>query len=116
MCDECGMWWLIYSKRKLNVDEKERLNSALSGLSFSCGSPLQEAPIPEDLSDVVYVKKLRCHDRVETLYYSANFADICVYCSVDHPPEERNQDYLPQCEECKESQRLQRSPRSNVCV
>ena len=106
MCDGCGMWRLIYSKRKLNMDEKERLNSALSGLSFSCGSPLQEAPIPEDLADVVYVKKLRCHERVETLYYSANFADICVYCSVDLPPEERDHDYLPQCEECKEKPKI----------
>ena len=105
MCDECGMWRLIYSKGKLNVDEKERLNSALSRLSFSCGSP-QEAPIPEDLSDVVYVKKSCCHDRVETLYYSANFANICVYCSIDLPPEEHNQDYLPQCEECKEKPKV----------
>lgn len=68
MCDECGMWRFVYSKRKLNTDETERLNSALSGLSFSCGS-LQEAPIPEDLTDLVYVKKLRCHDRVETLLF-----------------------------------------------
>ena len=87
MCDECGMWRLIYSKRKLNTDQREHLNSALSGMSFSCGSPLQEAPNAEDLTDVVYVKKLRCHDRVETLYYSANFSDvICVYCSIDLPP------------------------------
>ena len=43
----------------MNTNERERLNSALSGLSFSYGSPLQEAPIPEDLTDVVYVKKLR---------------------------------------------------------
>ena len=93
MCDECGMWRLVYSKRKLNTDEREHLDSALSGLSFSCGSPLQEAPIPEDLTDVVYVKKLRCHDRVETLYYSTNSADvICVYCSVDLPPSESDQD------------------------
>ena len=49
MCDKCGMWRLIYSKRKLNTDERECLNSALSRLSFSCGSPLQEAPIPDDL-------------------------------------------------------------------
>lgn len=37
------------------------------------------------------------------LYYSANFADvICVYCSVDLPPGESDQEYLRQCEECKE--------------
>ena len=94
-------------KTKLNTDERERLNSALSGSSFSCGSPLQEAPIPEDLTDVVYVKKLRCHDRVETLYYSANFSDvICVYCSTDLPPGERDQDYLLQCEECKDKPKV----------
>ena len=97
MCDECGMWRLIYSRKK---QERKRLDSALSGLSFSCGSSLQEAPIPEDLSDVVYVKKFYCYNRVETLYYSANFADvICVYCSVDLPQGERDHDYLSQREE-----------------
>ena len=107
MCDECGMWRLIYSKRKLTNDERERLDASLSGLSFSCGSLLQEAPIPEELTDIVYVKKLRCHDRVETLYYSANFTDvICVYCSVDLPPGEHDRDYLPQCEECKEKPKI----------
>ena len=90
MCDECGMWRLTYSRQK-----QETWRHLDSALSFSCGSSLQEAPIPEDLSDVVYVKKVYCYNRVETLYYSANFADvICVYCSVDLPLGERDHDYL----------------------
>ena len=108
MCDECAMWRLVYSKRKLNTEERQQLDSALSGLSFSCGSPLQDAPIPEELADIVYVKKLRCNDQVETLYYSANYTDICVYCSTDLPSEERDSDYLPQCEECIEKPKVPR--------
>ena len=32
MCDECAMWHLVYSKRKLNTKERQELDSALSGL------------------------------------------------------------------------------------
>ena len=101
----CGVSY-VYSKRKLNTDERECLNS-----------PLQEAPIPEDLTDVVHVKKLRCHDRVETLYYSANFSNvICMYCSIDLPPGEHDQDNLPFVRNAKRSLKLPRNPRNNVCV
>ena len=36
-CDECGMWRLVYSKRKLNQRERKALQTSLDGLSFSCG-------------------------------------------------------------------------------
>ena len=49
ICDECGIW-MIYSKRKL---KKERLEEALS---FSCGAVLQDADIPYELKDTVYVR------------------------------------------------------------
>ena len=41
MCDECGMWRLVYATRKILADENRLLESALDGLSFSCCSPLQ---------------------------------------------------------------------------
>ena len=109
MCDECAMWCLVYSKRKLNTKERQQLDSASSGLSFSCSSPLQDATMPKALADIVYVKKLWCNDRVETLYYSANH---CVYWSTDLSSEER--DYIPQCKECTEKPQVSR--KLFVCV
>ena len=38
MCDECGMWRLVYSTRKLKAVEIRKLNATLDGLSFSCGA------------------------------------------------------------------------------
>ena len=85
MCDECGMWRLVYATRKILADEKRLLESALDGLSFSCGSPLQEADLslPDQLLSVVSVRELRCGDPVEAFYYTADYTDICVHCSSD---------------------------------
>ena len=76
MCDECGMWRLVYTTRKISASEKRLLESALNGLSFSCGSPLQEADLelPEQL---LSVGDLQCNDPVEALYYSADYTDVC---------------------------------------
>ena len=72
LCEECSMWRLVYARRKLTSSEKQATERVLDGLSFSCGSELQDADIPPDLKDVVYVKKLQCTEPVEKLYYSAN--------------------------------------------
>ena len=37
LCDECGMWHLIYTTRKFILKEKTILNKVLDGMSFSCG-------------------------------------------------------------------------------
>ena len=75
------MWRLIYSKKKLKKIEKERLEEALDGMSFSCGAQLQDADIPDELKHTIYVCDLSCGEPVEELYYSAKFTDICVYCA-----------------------------------
>ena len=58
LCEECGMWWLIYATRKLLASEKQLLGLTLDDLSFSCGSPLQEAELPQELLSVVDVRSL----------------------------------------------------------
>ena len=72
-----------------------------------CGS-LQEAPTPEDLTDVVYVKKLHCHDQVETTIPPTLF----VYCSVDLPVKETKITYLS----VRNARRSPRNPRNSFCV
>ena len=56
MCEECSMWRLIYSKRKLKQAENIKLEQALDGMSFSRGAQLQDANIPEHLKDTVFVR------------------------------------------------------------
>lgn len=77
--------------------QKKFLESAL-GLSFSCGSPLQEAylELPEELLSVVFVRDLQCSYRVEALYYSADYTDICVHCSNDIETTETPPEYFVQ--------------------
>ena len=108
LCDECGMWRLIYATRKLLAGEKKLLDRALDGLSFSCGSPLQEADLPEELQSVVLVRGLQCHVPVETLCYSAKYEDICVSCSQNMPSDSATTEYFPQCEECEHKPKLTR--------
>ena len=76
MCDECSMYRLIYSKRKLKPAEKLQLEQALDGLSFSYGAQLQNTDIPEHLKDTVFVRQMSCEEPID---YSAKFTDICVY-------------------------------------
>ena len=102
MCDECGIWRLIYSKRKLKEAEKKKLDEALDGMSFSCGAVLQDADIPDELKEIVYVRDLSCGEPVEKLYYSAKFTDICVYCAAPVPPWSDKEANYPQCTECSE--------------
>jgi hypothetical protein len=100
-CEECGMWRLVYAKRKLQPPERKSLEDALSGTS-SCGSPLQELDLPAELEQKVYVRELRCHDPIEILYYTAKYEPICIYCGEREPFSEA---YLyPQCKDCKNKQ------------
>lgn len=99
-CEECGMWRLVYAKRKLKPAERQALQTTLDGLSFSCGSQLQDADdLRPSLKDIICVKKLHSNDPVEKLYYSANLEDICIHCAKDVPSSSQRAHY-PQCEDC----------------
>lgn len=42
MCEECEMWRLLYSKRKLKQKERQELEQSLEDMSFSCGAQIQD--------------------------------------------------------------------------
>ena len=69
-CDECSMWHLLLSKKKLSVSDKVQLESILSDISYTCGSTFDDIELPDNLKGVV-VHIHRCNDPVEKLYYSA---------------------------------------------
>lgn len=99
-CDECSMWRLIYSKKKLKPAEKVELERSLDSLSFSCGASLQDADIPLQMKEQVYVRTLSCGEPIEKLYYAAKFTDICIYCSSLVPPWNDGERHYPQCASC----------------
>ena len=51
--DDCGMWRLVYSLRKLYPSQRSALEKCLSGMSFSCGAPLQELDLGPELCELV---------------------------------------------------------------
>ena len=88
--------------------ENQLLEHALDGLCFSCGSLLQDAELPEGLQDVVFVRSMNCGKPIEALYYSANYVDICVYCSADLPLTMSMNEHLPQCDGCSSKPKISR--------
>ena len=93
------MWRLIYAKHKLSPRQRKTLQDLLEGMSFSCGSPLQELDLPSDLVDEVFVRDLNCSEPIELLYYSAKYDPICVYCAKEEPFS--HEKFYPQCKDCK---------------
>ena len=101
MCDKCGMWHLLYSKRKLNPQEQQELEQSLDGMSFSCEAQLQDCErVPPYLKEVVFVRKMSCEDPLKNWYYSARFEDICIYSSSSVPPWRERDPFYLQCSSC----------------
>ena len=93
------MWRLIYSKHKLYLPQRTRLQSILDGYSYSCGAQLKDLNLDEEFKDVE-VKDHVCGSPIEKLYYSAGFDPICIYCAADQPHTVADQ--YPQCTECSD--------------
>ena len=106
MCDECEMWRLLYSKRKLKAQEKVEVEQGLNGQSFSCGAQLQDSDLPDYLKEIVFVRKLACEDPVERLYYSAKFEDICIHCFGPVDPWSDTEPFYPQCKACEDKTKI----------
>ena len=82
-CEECQMWRLLYSKKKLQASERQALQQALDDVTYTCGAQLQDLELPGSLAGV-YARDIRCHDPTEKLYYSVRtYPPICVYCASE---------------------------------
>ena len=49
------MWRMVYAKQKLSKGQQRALMSAVDGMSFSCGSPLEDLDVADELKDIVFV-------------------------------------------------------------
>ena len=100
-CEECEMWCLLYSPRKLSSTARQELATLLDDYTFTCGASLNDLELPSTLAEVC-VRDLQCYDPVEKLYYSMNYDRICVYCySEDNLVSA--QGCYHQCAGCKQS-------------
>ena len=98
-CEECGMWRLLYSPRKLSSIAQQELVTILDDYTFTCGATLSDSELSGSLSKVC-ICDLQCYDPLEKLYYSMNYDPICIHCcSEDNIVSV--QGCYPQCENCK---------------
>ena len=79
-CDECDRWRLLFSRRKLQPQQRSQLRLLLSDLSYTCGARFSELHLPECL-ECVEVREHQCSDDIEKLYYTAYPNDVlCIHC------------------------------------
>uniref|UniRef100_A0A1X7TLN9 Uncharacterized protein n=1 Tax=Amphimedon queenslandica TaxID=400682 RepID=A0A1X7TLN9_AMPQE len=89
------MWRLVFSKYKLNSTQRQLLLELLGKLTYTCGSKLKDAILPEEFANVE-VRSHLCRDPMEKLYYSAKLEPICIYCGEPEPY--TTEGMYPQCE------------------
>ena len=103
-CLECGMWRLVYAKKKLSAQAKRGLERKLCDLDLSCGASLFDLDLPTPLRDVD-CRDLRSEDPVEKLYYSMGYEPICIYCSSEDDLDNPEECY-PICASCASAKQL----------
>ena len=67
-CEECCMWCLLHSPRKLSSTARQELVGILDDYTFTCGATLGDLELSGNLSDV-YVRDVQCYNPLEKLYY-----------------------------------------------
>ncbi|CAB3988078.1 Hypothetical predicted protein [Paramuricea clavata] len=100
-CTECEMWRLLFTKNKLKPAQKTQLTNVLGDdVEYTCGATLEEFEWPENFP-TVFIRDHTCYDKIEKLYYSCDYEDICIYCSKDsNLVEIEDNVFYPQCQEC----------------
>ncbi len=86
MCDECGMWRHVYGTRvtrRLLASEKQLLEVALMVFPFLVVHHYKK-PIYHNNFTRWCMSELRC-ESIETLYYTADYTDICIHYTQDMP-------------------------------
>ena len=99
-CDECDKWRLLFSKRKLQPDQRRELRFLLTDVSYTCGANFTDLHLPEHLQ-CVQVREHQCSDGIEKLYYSAYPSDIlCIHCGSIENIMEYEDGVYPFCSDC----------------
>ena len=97
-CEDCSMWRLLFSKRKLTNVQRRTLEAILNDVSCSCGASFEDIEFPDGLESVC-IRDHNCSDPIEKLYYSAGYDPICYYCASEEITEV-SEDIYPLCSDC----------------
>ena len=104
---------VLYSQRKLKLQEVQYLKDELAEVMYSCGSELlgqEMSPEQTGIVNRVFIRaNLACTDQVETAYYSSGvFDDVCVHCGdpKDIVKGQQAADILPMCGGCFHDQSI----------
>ena len=100
--------------QKVSKRQQRTLMSTLDGMSFSCGSPLEDLNVADELKDMVFVRSLNCCEPIEHLYYTAKYEPICVYCGQVEPFKDDKS--YPQCEDCKDKPTISKTIFFPLCL
>ncbi len=100
-CEECNMWRLLFSKKKLNPNSIVRLENILSDITYTCGATFDDLDLPSELQSVC-IKVHQCTDPIEKLYFSCGFSTICYYCAKDLMEDCNvvSSEHYPMCASC----------------
>ena len=63
-CEECGMWCLLYSPRKLSSIARQELVTILDDYTFTCGATLSDLELSSSLSKVC-IRDSQCYNPLE---------------------------------------------------
>ena len=114
-CDECGKWRLLFSKRKLQVQQRRDLRLLLADVSYTCGARFSDLHLPDGL-DCVEVRDHQCIDDIEKLYYTAYPDDVlCIHCGSVENIADREDGVYPFCSSCSTLQKVYRRGARGSC-
>lgn len=105
--NECNKWRLLFSKRKLQPQERRDLRLLLDDASYTCGAKFSDLNLPDKL-ECVQVREHQCIDLIEKLYYTAYPLDLlCIHCgSVENIIEHNEDGAYPFCSDCSANDRV----------
>ena len=98
-CEECGMWRIVYSKKKLSVQLKKNSRESSTTSISAVVQVHQIWTYPKNslmfISEIFEVKiLLRSY-----IYYSMGYEPICIYCSLEEDLV-ISEKYYPICASC----------------
>ena len=96
-CEECDLWRLLYSKRKLSTQELSELQTYIDDIAYSCGATMQESQTDFHVclsESTIALTQLKNS-------YSSDFEPICIYCAAEIESCESDEFY-PMCSSDKQ--------------
>lgn len=85
ICAECGKPRVVYSAKKLSLNEKKELERVQEEMIYTCGAPLFPCST-ESVHNMIVREGIICESQIETTYYAgktATFPEVCVHCGDD---------------------------------